>query len=525
MQPSEQQQRLGRSAVELAKETEIIHESSTIERQSSSSAEAASPSSRGDALLDDAKDDSGKSSDQHTRLTHVQRKARYESQFIKTKLCAFWQSETCTRGTRCKFAHGSNDVKDAPVLDKTAFCRANLTGRCYNSDCKFAHTLDELRATDKFYKTTYCHYERYGMCRLGSSCRHAHTGDQLLMDGSEQSGEWQTGSPVSTSGCGMSDQAAETEVLSERRSDSHGAVLQNASRRRIVISAALPGSELLETNTMQEDPGSTLSEEPIHHVRSPLHMDWSQPNNVEFIDPDFQIAMATRSRSSNLLGHPQSVRREKLVPNFNGVASNRVPEAWTEEQQRLYRTQHSQHPPSPQHVIHQGRSYPAQLRAHSDQQTQTQWSQEPTQLKDTSGHHRCVPPAEPAAVQQGAEKCATHPNFALQSICADMLDGDTEQDEEFSYGPNWYWGRISSSPAQLGSVVPEDDASVGIPLTQLSYTASKPRHTRGSGRSSSGSNMSRASCQAQPDALPNEPYHSQSMQMILEQAAPEYYSD
>mmetsp|Transcript_29358 Transcript_29358/g.68358 ORF Transcript_29358/g.68358 Transcript_29358/m.68358 type:complete len:360 (-) Transcript_29358:70-1149(-) len=108
------------------------------------------------------------------------RRHRYDSQFYKTKVCMFWQQNKCVRGESCKYAHGDLELQNMPNLEKTAMCRSMLqTGQCPNTDCPFAHNTDELRATDKFYKTTMCCFSRYGTCRLGAACRHAHTESEL----------------------------------------------------------------------------------------------------------------------------------------------------------------------------------------------------------------------------------------------------------------------------------------------------------------------------------------------------------
>jgi len=106
--------------------------------------------------------------------------ARYDSQFYKTKICTFWQKNSCKRKDSCKYAHGYQELKDVPNLSRTAMCSTMLTlGTCKERDCTFAHSIDELRATDNFYKTTMCCFHRYGTCSMGVYCRHAHSREEL----------------------------------------------------------------------------------------------------------------------------------------------------------------------------------------------------------------------------------------------------------------------------------------------------------------------------------------------------------
>jgi len=105
---------------------------------------------------------------------------RFEMQFFKTKVCAFWEKGRCTRGAACKYAHGEQELQAAPDLTNTALCREMTEkGQCTRPNCPFAHSWDTLRATEKFYKTTMCSFFRYGRCRLGNLCRHAHSREEL----------------------------------------------------------------------------------------------------------------------------------------------------------------------------------------------------------------------------------------------------------------------------------------------------------------------------------------------------------
>jgi hypothetical protein len=69
------------------------------------------------------------------------------SLFLKTKYCYFWQQGSCTRGEKCKFAHGSPELGSQPDLTKTAICTQWKAGACAltSDECSFAHGKQELR--------------------------------------------------------------------------------------------------------------------------------------------------------------------------------------------------------------------------------------------------------------------------------------------------------------------------------------------------------------------------------------------
>lgn len=103
-----------------------------------------------------------------------------EERFFKTKLCAFWAEGRCLRGSGCKYAHGEEEMHIVPDLTRTALCRDLLnSGKCTTEGCPFAHYIEELRGTDDVYKTSMCSFFRFGRCRMGSFCRHAHFESEL----------------------------------------------------------------------------------------------------------------------------------------------------------------------------------------------------------------------------------------------------------------------------------------------------------------------------------------------------------
>mmetsp|Transcript_44772 Transcript_44772/g.83641 ORF Transcript_44772/g.83641 Transcript_44772/m.83641 type:complete len:291 (+) Transcript_44772:72-944(+) len=107
-------------------------------------------------------------------------RARYEMQFYKTRQCSFFEKGKCTRGEKCKYAHGTRELQSRPDLTFTSLCRTfTATGVCKDPKCSFAHNPEQLRATNKFYKTSLCKFNLNGRCRLGEECRHAHGEDEL----------------------------------------------------------------------------------------------------------------------------------------------------------------------------------------------------------------------------------------------------------------------------------------------------------------------------------------------------------
>eukprot|EP00435_Cladocopium_sp_Y103_P001842 s2633_g1.t1 len=88
----------------------------------------------------------------------------------KTRLCNFFDSKSgCRHGRLCTFAHGPEELREAPDFTRTqtSICPELLrTGRCRQAaTCQYAHSRSELRMCD-FHKT--------GTCMAGDLCRFAH---------------------------------------------------------------------------------------------------------------------------------------------------------------------------------------------------------------------------------------------------------------------------------------------------------------------------------------------------------------
>lgn len=108
-------------------------------------------------------------------------RARFRMQFSKTQKCRFFAKGHCWDGEGCRFAHGGEDMRVMPNLNKTSVCKKWTQGQCRESSetCPFAHGTWELRVTSNFLKTTLCRAFFRGVCSMGDQCRHAHNNNEL----------------------------------------------------------------------------------------------------------------------------------------------------------------------------------------------------------------------------------------------------------------------------------------------------------------------------------------------------------
>lgn len=67
--------------------------------------------------------------------------------FEKTQLCKFFAKGTCSRGEKCSFAHGNDQLRARVDFSCTRLCTDFMRsgGCCAGQECRFAHGLDELR--------------------------------------------------------------------------------------------------------------------------------------------------------------------------------------------------------------------------------------------------------------------------------------------------------------------------------------------------------------------------------------------
>jgi len=126
-----------------------------------------------------------------------------QSQLKKTKLCRFFSKGKCRFGSDCDFAHGTQNLVNAPDLTKTSLCEDWLAGRCSITDgtCRYAHGEQELRMTPQYAQAALSRRATSGMAFMANSNGHAtHSGDEELESkphGSstpEGESEWEKGS-------------------------------------------------------------------------------------------------------------------------------------------------------------------------------------------------------------------------------------------------------------------------------------------------------------------------------------------
>ena len=101
--------------------------------------------------------------------------------FLKTRMCAYFQSGKCLHGGDCEYAHAPNEIRTHPDLRKTTLCDGFSKGTCklLAADCKYAHGVKDLRATPEVFKTSLCRFWQTGKCAMGKGCRHAHGEDEI----------------------------------------------------------------------------------------------------------------------------------------------------------------------------------------------------------------------------------------------------------------------------------------------------------------------------------------------------------
>lgn len=98
----------------------------------------------------------------------------------KTKLCNFYVYGARTKGSRCPFAHGNQDLWPSPDFEKTSVCPTMLNeGVCDKPNCRYAHAAEELRASPGLLKTKMCSFYLDGLCVVGQACRFAHSAEEL----------------------------------------------------------------------------------------------------------------------------------------------------------------------------------------------------------------------------------------------------------------------------------------------------------------------------------------------------------
>lgn len=101
-------------------------------------------------------------------------------QFEKTKMCKFHVLGQCSRGSACRYAHDSVEIKPLPDLVCTKLCPLLVSlGSCNQPGCRYAHHREELRGTSIYHKTKICRFAQTGHCTLGSKCNFAHSDREI----------------------------------------------------------------------------------------------------------------------------------------------------------------------------------------------------------------------------------------------------------------------------------------------------------------------------------------------------------
>ncbi|CRG93942.1 zinc finger protein, putative [Plasmodium gallinaceum] len=102
--------------------------------------------------------------------------------FWKTKLCPLHMENRCKEGNNCDYAHSIEDLRSIPDLKRTKLCYKLLKGeKCFNKKCNYAHNQDELKSAQNLfaYKSSMCKFVANNTCLNGSTCRFAHSIDEL----------------------------------------------------------------------------------------------------------------------------------------------------------------------------------------------------------------------------------------------------------------------------------------------------------------------------------------------------------
>ncbi|CRH00774.1 zinc finger protein, putative [Plasmodium relictum] len=102
--------------------------------------------------------------------------------FWKTKLCPLHMENRCKEGNNCDYAHSIEDLRSIPDLKRTKLCYKLLKGeKCFNKKCNYAHNQDELKSAQNLfaYKSSMCKFVANNACLNGSTCRFAHSIDEL----------------------------------------------------------------------------------------------------------------------------------------------------------------------------------------------------------------------------------------------------------------------------------------------------------------------------------------------------------
>lgn len=61
-------------------------------------------------------------------------------------MCVYFEKGVCQKGSRCRFAHGTEELRVAPNLQGTKRCPVlRDQGHCSDPQCRFAHEAEDVR--------------------------------------------------------------------------------------------------------------------------------------------------------------------------------------------------------------------------------------------------------------------------------------------------------------------------------------------------------------------------------------------
>ena len=68
-----------------------------------------------------------------------------KKKFHKTKICSFFVAGCCKKGSRCNFAHCTNELQPPPEFDYAKIYKVlPVSGSCRDPSCLFAHSIEDL---------------------------------------------------------------------------------------------------------------------------------------------------------------------------------------------------------------------------------------------------------------------------------------------------------------------------------------------------------------------------------------------
>jgi len=75
--------------------------------------------------------------------------SKLQSACVKTRMCRFFTEGSCRLASTCPFAHGPEELKPPPDLQRTKVCPMLIRrGLCEDINCSYAHSKDQLRKVD-----------------------------------------------------------------------------------------------------------------------------------------------------------------------------------------------------------------------------------------------------------------------------------------------------------------------------------------------------------------------------------------